>query len=98
MTAIKKTIEVPATTRQEVNYQCDICGSIADGDEWEKSSDGIVSKYTEVGIRIEQKEHYQDNSSSEGEEFDCCPKCFRDKVRQALLALGLKPRETECHW
>lgn len=106
MTELRKTIEVPASTRDEISIQCDLCGAVARDGEWNRdgyaraaqADDGVWCAHDEVKIFAGHLTHFPDDSETVGEAFDCCPECFTDRVRPALLALGLKPRRSDVSW
>jgi hypothetical protein len=47
-------------------------------------------EYSEVEIKASLGEIYPEGDFRDIEAFDCCPRCWIDKVRPALIALGGK--------
>lgn len=91
---IETRIPVPATERIKQNVQCDLCGAVANH---ENRWNGFLNTAT-VGLGVIWSTWNDDGEEYSGEVFDCCPSCFEQKVKPALVALGLKARETECNW
>lgn len=81
VTEVKSTRTARFTT-------CELCGTETREDEWNRE----LYEHDEVTISNVHKTHYPESGSTEGEAFDCCPKCFGKKVRPLLLGLGMKPR------
>ena len=70
---------------------CDGCGASAPRGEW---INGGYYEHDEVELASRHETHYPEGGSMSGVAYDCCPKCFKEKVEPALQALGFKPRET----
>lgn len=79
-------------TRSEVTITCDLCQATAKDGNWGRTS-GWDAKHDEVSIERSSHENYPGSGSVEKVIYDCCAACFDSKVRPALEALGLKPRE-----
>ncbi len=82
-----KTVEVPATTETVVDRTtCDFCGATIPNRDYE---------FTEVTLQCDEGTRYPEGGSGEKTIFDCCAKCWGDKVMPALRALGGEPRTEE---
>lgn len=86
-----KTIEVPATTREIVDFvTCDICG------EKINRSDGY--EVNEIEVRHKTGTSYPECGSGEETSVDMCGKCFDEKLVPWLRSQGAEPRTEEWDW
>lgn len=92
MTVTKTTTKFESERTSRV-VVCDICQASAAEGEWH--TDGWY-EHDEVTIEGGHKTHYPEGGGHEMVAYDCCPECFRDKVRPALEALGLRARAEGC--
>lgn len=85
-----KTVQIPATTREEVErLTCDFCG---------KTIHPQGHEYTEISLQREDITRYSECGSGNKTIFDCCGGCWDSKVIPALRALGASPRTEEWDW
>lgn len=101
---IEKTIEqVPATTRTRERHVCDLCGKKTEpGDrEWHLSdAEAYPKRVAAADITVSSvvnRHGWESDGSREGEAWDFCPDCFRDRVRPLLVALA-EPRKVDESW
>lgn len=94
MAEIKKTVEVPVSTRVEtVGLECDVCSKkSAQRDGWATNGCYGVEKTT---LKFEEGNNFPDCTNIDVEEFDLCPDCWRKHVRDHLISLGATPRTRE---
>lgn len=85
-----KTVEVPASTRQELDkVTCDFCGDVIAQPRY---------NINEVKLSYANGTDYPEGGSVEIVKFDCCPKCWNDKVQPTLENIGGKPYTEERDW
>ena len=85
-----KTIEVPATTRETVDFVvCDLCGARIN----EKNYD-----VDEVEVRHKTGHSCPDGGNGEETSVDMCGKCFDEKLVPWLRSQGAEPRTEEWDW
>jgi hypothetical protein len=92
--SITRTETKYEATRTETVITCDLCQATAKDGAW-NGGYGSDYQHDEVTIECGHHEHYPGSGSYEKVIYDCCPKCFTEKVAPALEALGLKPRKDE---
>lgn len=76
-----KTVEVPATTRQELTHrECDFCGVHAKPYGPWKTHMGYDVDETEIEITVKHRagQNYPEGGSGDKFECDICPDCFRN--------------------
>lgn len=82
-----KTVQVPATTREVVDsITCDFCGA---------TLEDFATVFSEVQLEHNEGSRFPDGGSGTKTIFDCCDKCWSDKVMPALIKLGATPRTEE---
>lgn len=94
-----------------VGRRCDLCGAAAQsflrGMDREKdarwfaghpSGDHGSYGFSDVEISYEYGTRYPDSGEQTKEAIDCCPTCWREKVRPALEALGATFRTEKRDW
>lgn len=87
-----KTIEVPATTRQQqVSMSCDFCGKETKSYSWDRAYYEVNE--TEVCVELKHKEGFHYPESGSGQEFQCdmCPTCFKEKLVPFLKTIAKTP-------
>lgn len=72
------------TSTQQTRTTCDVCGKEIKQGPWDGS---------EITIRAEIGDQYPEGDFREAQGFDCCPACWKTKIRPALEAAGAKFRE-----
>jgi len=84
----KTTVQVPATTREELKYTCDRCGAPCGYDEPDVDN-------TERRVRIECNESstYAEGGLQERRVVDCCFRCFNEHVVPVLASIGFTARD-----
>jgi len=91
---IRKTIDVPATTREVVEFTvCDLCGRKEPGDGWSKCYD-----VEDVEVSYESGSRYPDGNFTETISYDICPDCFKNKLMPWLESQGAKHRKKDNIW
>lgn len=81
MVEIKRTIQVPATTREIVDRTiCDLCGQ-----EIKPAGNYEVS---EIEVSHKSGNAYPEGGSGDFLSFDLCPKCFDEKLVPWLRSQG----------
>ena len=79
-----KTVEVPATTRDVVDFvTCDLCGAAITEGNYEVN---------EIEVRHKIGANYPDNGNGEETSVDMCGKCFDEKLVPWLRSQGAEPR------
>jgi len=102
---MRKYKEVTKTTTTTVldELSCDICGKVADGNEWEGTSvwDYTMDE-TEVRVRVtvRQKEGtiFPEGGDGTAYEIDICPDCFKTVLVPFLRSKGAVIEETKWEW
>ncbi len=84
----KKTVVQESTHTLVV---CDGCGAESDDGRWNPQN----FEHDSVKLSLRHKTYYPEGGGFRGITFDCCPKCFREKVQPAIEALGFKTREID---
>lgn len=74
---------------------CDLCGEEAPEGKWNFTGG---YEHDAVKLTLRHDTYFPEGGGSNGVTYDCCPKCFREKVAPALEALGLKSREISSDW
>jgi len=77
------------TEKRLVTRVCDLCGVIADGEQWEAKSIYHVNE-TEIRVEVRQKEgaSYPEGGMGTKHEVDICPKCFKERLIPWLKSQG----------
>lgn len=79
-----KTVEIPARTEELVDKTtCDFCGETIVPTRFEKA---------DVKIEFDEGYSYPEGGRVDKTVFDCCPRCWGEKVLPALRGLGATPR------
>jgi hypothetical protein len=82
-----KVVEVPATTKTVLDrVVCDFCGATIP----KRGSD-----FHDVTIECDSGCIIPEGGWGVKTQFDCCEKCWNEKVKPTLCALGADPRVTE---
>lgn len=85
-----KTVEVPATTREEVDFvTCDLCGAKIEGRGYDVD---------EVEVRHKTGSNYPEGGSGDETAVDMCGKCFDEKLVPWLRSQGAEPRTEDWDW
>lgn len=85
-----KTVEVPATTRDVVNFvACDLCGAKISVRGYE---------IDEVEVRHKTGNNYPEGGSGNETSVDMCGKCFDKKLVPWLRSQGVEPRTEDWDW
>lgn len=102
----EETRTVPAQEQKGTfTVTCDLCGAVGrtknwndtgTSIEWRPEPPGRYVRYPTDETRIVHEQAEYDGSpdgsgTAKTTAFDCCHKCFEDKVVPALVAIGLKP-------
>lgn len=85
-----KTVEVPATTRETVDFvTCDLCGEKIDVRGYDVD---------EVEVHHKTGSNYPEGGSGYETSVDMCGKCFDEKLVPWLRSQGAEPRTDEWDW
>ena len=85
-----KTVEVPATTRERVDFvTCDLCGAKIEDRPFEVN---------EVEVRHKTGSNYPEGGSGDEVSVDMCGKCFDQKLVPWLRSQGVEPSTREWDW
>lgn len=94
-----KTVEVPATTKQELDKTtCDLCGKEAKRGYWESSSYEVNDTEIEVTIKHEDGYNYPEGGNGTKYSVDMCPDCFKERLIPWLESQGCKAERKEWDW
>jgi hypothetical protein len=105
MTITTKTTKVMREHEETktIAVKCDLCGYVdkrADHD-----GDGTIhwwggSSYDEEQITISRLHGsaFPEGASLERESFDCCAKCWEEKIKPLFAAAGANPRVEDKSW
>jgi hypothetical protein len=78
-----KIVEVPATTRKELDFvTCDLCKKKIKSEKFEVS---------EVDVKHHAGKSYPESGSGTDVSFDICGKCFDEKLVPWLYSQGAEP-------
>ena len=102
MSVKKKTIPVPASTREFVeSVICDLCGKVfsaantdSDGINWEPPH-GDVAK---TGVYIGKGYSYPESTNIKYRDYHICPTCFETKLEPWLKQQGATFTAREDDW
>lgn len=84
---------VTVPERQLEQVQCVICDFCR-----EKIPDTHCYDVNEVTIKHREGFNYPGGGAGKQSQYDCCPKCWTEKVAPALTALGRAPSVEEWDW
>ena len=85
-----KTLEVPATTREIVEFvSCDLCNA-----KIERTGYNVDN----VEIRRKTGVNYPEGGSGKETVVDMCGKCFNEKLVPWLCSQGAEPRDEDWEW
>ena len=101
-----KTVQVPATKREQIFVKCSFCGVEADNPQTnEKEVDWKRKKNYEIGesgIFLRTGDSFPDCGNGKYFVIHACPDCFKTKVIPVLescaLPEGVKFQEVEWDW
>lgn len=91
-----KKVTSTQITIETVHVTCDICGNRDERADRSKF-DGEVNwgtvnyEFSETSVSFRHGTCYPEGGDWNLVSFDICPKCFQEKLRPALEAMGAKP-------
>lgn len=92
---VMKTVKVPASTEQVLNYvKCELCGAQSRNENWSPGQYEV----TDPDVTLEEGTHYPEGRSTTTIILDICPKCFKEKLIPWFISQGGTPRESESDW
>ena len=93
---IRKTVQVPATAREEVEaVLCDLCEARAERGYWRPDD-----RDNEVEVEVRLRRGFSCPDGGDGTEIvvDLCPRCFKERLVPWLKSQGVKIVERKWYW
>lgn len=92
---VTKTIPVPATTRDVLDFmKCELCERTSHNEQWSPGSYEV----TEPDVSLRIGTNYPEGGSTETTILDICPTCFEEKLVPWFESQGGTPRKEESDW